>query len=331
MDSLCLYRITLAIITMLFLALPCGLSAQSDTSHASTDSISIGVEGDSAVGGVDTSFHRSAILAIKHLNFDCFPDTVRGFMNRDYQFLPLSISWGRRDSLRDAPCNSDSGANSGSAHRVARTIIDYPHWRTIAGSVTIQRFNTDTLSDFLIYLWGTVRSGETVIDTARAVTIFGQQGLDTLDVIHLDSIDSFQSEPFFAMEMRVGEQFIEPAIRDISGQVSYILPMIQTKVQSDNPKRPTIIPTNDGYTVRIYPNPTLQSAQVEASTLPEGEYKVVVVAVNGQVALDQEVTVGTSGELLRTLDLHSLSSGYYIVRIYSQQKILGAYPIVITR
>ena len=116
------------------------------------------------------------------------------------------------------------------------------------------------------------------------------------------------------------------------GRRSFLLPTISLAMQADTVKPPSIRPPEiRDYTVRIYPNPTIQTAQVEASIVPEGEYKVVVVAVNGRVALNQEVSVGASGELLRTLDLHSLPSGYYVVRLYSQQKMLGAYPIVITK
>ena len=160
MNSLCLHRISTALIAILLSLCPGSIVAQVDSLHNSRDSINIGVPGDAAPAGVDTSIHRSAILGIRNLNFDPYPDTLWGFMDRNFHLLPSSIVWGRRDSSRENQGSADTMTRQQRGGRlpVSRTVIDYPHWRTITGSVSIQRLNEDSLPDIIIYLWAGFRS-----------------------------------------------------------------------------------------------------------------------------------------------------------------------------
>jgi hypothetical protein len=66
-------------------------------------------------------------------------------------------------------------------------------------------------------------------------------------------------------------------------------------------------------------------------SVPPGEYHVEIVASSGIIEHRQELTVGGSGELLRALDLQALPSGYYVVRVFSSERLYGAYPILVTK
>ncbi len=269
----------------------------------------------------DVILTGSLRLFIGHLNVDSYPDTVYGVADRGARALPVSIAWGIGPATKQGSSKNH------------RTEIRYPKWATLGGSVAIQRLNSDdTLSDLCIYLWGTYKQGAKTRDTMRVLAIFGQSNLDRVPEIRLKNIDGFQTEPFIAMDLRADSEFVKPAVRDMSGKRSYELKQIRLGEKIDTSRtKPPVAPPAPSYTVRVYPNPTAQTAHVEASVLPSGEYHVTVMSVNGRVVHEQSVSVSLSGELFRLLDLGSLSSGYYIVRLYSDQKMIGSYPIVIAR
>ncbi len=272
-------------------------------------------------GNDDITLTGSLRLFVGHLNFDSYPDTVYGAADRGARALPVSIAWGAGPSTKQSPSKNN------------RTEIRYPKWSTLGGSLAIQRLNSDdTFSDLCIYLWGTYKQGAKSRDTMRVLAIFGQSNLDRVPEIRLKNIDGFQTEPFIAMDLRADSEFVKPAVRDMSGKRSYELKQIRLgeKVDTSRTKLP-VFPPAPLYSVRVYPNPIAQIASVEASVLPLGEYHVTVMSVNGRIAHEQQVSVNLSGELFRLLDLRALSNGYYIVRIYSDQRVIGSYPITITR
>ncbi len=279
-----------------------------------------------AVTSAQSATPRPVILYTGHLNFDCVQDTVYGLPDAAFRYHPTAIRWGRGDSTCGIAMPLD--------RLVSETVIRYPAWRTLGVSVGFQRMNPDTLDDIVIYLWGSVNDSTGRRDTVRPILIFGQQGLDTLPELDLAAIEAFQIAPFFAMELRVGSELVEPALRDLSGVTSYLL----TPVAFEIPTGDTTRQENPGDTaqgppvrIRIYPNPAGYEAQVEVDSLPPGEYSVEIVGVNGLVYLSQTVSVSMSGTLFGMLDLHAMLTGYYLVRVHDGNRVFALYPILITR
>jgi len=295
----------------------------------------------------DTVAHPAeSVLFIGHLNFDCYSDTVTGWGDERRRFLPRAIHWGQpRVALRYNPQTdrydtliADSACGMPSDRRLRTTALHYPAWEGVGGSIAFQRMNADTLTDLLFYLWGTVGDSDERRDTLRPLLIFGQQGLDTLPVLDLAAIESFQVAPFFAMELRLGTELIEPAMRDISGRISYVLAPVFIDIEDrdrDTTATPGSGPSDSSgvppVRLVVYPNPTGVSTQVQVDSIPPGEYRIEVVGVNGLVYLRRDVEVSMTGVLFQTLDLHALPVGYYIVRLYSGTTLYGVYPIIITR
>ncbi|MEP7217870.1 MAG: T9SS type A sorting domain-containing protein, partial [Bacteroidota bacterium] len=287
---------------------------------------------------VDSLAHvKDVILFIGRINFDCYRDTVIGYMDEQSHYLPTAIRWGRSSFgiLGDTLHHSDSNCIDyvPPYKRVAVTHITYPSWDSLSGSVTFQSVNADSLVDILAFTWGRVGDSTHRHDTMKVVLAFGQHGLDTLSTMSFGAISGFQTTPFFAMKMRPGTELLEPEARDFSGIKSYVLESMDFVIGGDSSKAPPVRDhiANPSIHVRVYPNPTGQTAQVESESTPPGEYNVEVVSVNGQVYSQQNVVVSSSGNLFRTLNLKDVPSGYYLIRLHTSGTLVGSYPIIITR
>lgn len=284
--------------------------------------------------GIDAVDSTLKILHIGRLNTDCLPDTVMGIMDRRFHHIPAVIRWGKiNDSLPAPQCPDTLSLDSiQQLRRVPMTMLYYPQWEKLTASVSATMLNNDQYEDLVITVRGKVDTGIHRRDTMRMLVIFGQLGIDTLSSVQLDSLLPMQSTPFFAMELLFGTHLVEPEYREIGTMVSHALtPITVQVVQDSTPPPPPIIPPPLLVDIRILPNPTFGTAQVEASPLPEGEYVVQVISVNGTEVHRQQVTVGASQDMLRTLRLQNLPSGWYIVRLYSNNQRIGEYPIVISR
>jgi hypothetical protein len=196
--------------------------------------------------------------------------------------------------------------------------------------------NDDSLDDMTLYVRGTVGALLHREDTLRALLVFAQEGLDTLPVLDIAAVDGFQVAPFFAMELRKGSELVEPDLRDLSGITSYVIQPVALDL--GNHHQDTAAHGSPGDSIpaqpirlRVYPNPTGGAAQVEVDSIPPGDYSVDVVAVNGHVYLHQEVSVSIAETLFQTLDLYTLPTGFYVVRISDGGALFGLYPIIITR
>lgn len=298
----------------------------------------------------DRDAAASLILAIASLNFDCYPDTVLGLADEQFHYLPTEIHWGAAPERADSACASETPKKK----RERVTTIRYPNWKRITGSVSFERMNADTLTDIVLYLWGDAGNDDNgraraPHDSLRALVLFGQMALDSVKQINLASIAPFQSEPYFAMELRPGADLRDEKKRDLSGTPSYEVKRVTLDVRGkkDTTDRGPAAPPLAGIAreetsadVHIYPNPSAAETRIEADRLSPGAYTIELVAVNGTVALRQEVVVSESRGLLRSLDVRGLASGYYLLRLRggnapesgeNASRWTGTYPIIIAR
>lgn len=268
------------------------------------------------------------LLFTGHLNNDCYEDRVYGrVMGAAQTWLPEIILWGRPDSL------ASGCPDSSLAPAITATQFVYPAWHHFAGTVSFTQVNhNDTRTDMLLFLWGSTDSAATEPDTGRALVVFGQQALAELEVIDLNLVAAgFQSEPFFAMDVQEGAGLSEPAIRDLSDVESYRLDPLNIAVgEQPEPPHPLVTSVRDSVEVRIYPNPSLYAATIEA-VLPAGAYTARVVGVNGQVYDEQRFVLEQDGTLWRGIDVSRLTSGYYVVQLVRETGVVGVYPFIIRR
>lgn len=279
---------------------------------------------------------REAVLFTGSLNADCYADTVLGYPDLKFNYLPYQIRWGRPGRAEDSSTAARCLGGIPLERRVPVTFIQYPEWTSFSGSVTFQPVNQDSLDDITLFVWGSVGDGAARRDTIRPLVIFAQPGLDTLAVLDLRDIAPFQTSPFFAMDLRLASELVQPSIRDISGKTSYELEpvLLHTEPPSDSLfLPPTASNQSSGITsgIRAYPNPAAVATQVSVIAIPAGRYLVEIVSANGEVHLQRQVTVAASGELSQTIGVEGIPNGYYLVRLRREKTIIATYPIIVMR
>jgi hypothetical protein len=270
------------------------------------------------------------LLYVGRIDPDCHPDSVFGNTDADGNVLPSRIVWTGYDTTLVSLCPPDS-LHPAHYPKYPETTIEYPSWPRFSGAVAIQQVNPgDSLADLIFYLRGGVADSTNPYDSLRALVLYGGNGIDTVPSINLATIGTVQVAPFVAVELRTDAELVEPAYRDLSRQLSYILLPVDPP-----PGAPPVVEhpagVDAGWSVRVYPNPAHGSTQIEGRPVPEGDYRAEVVAVDGRTVAQQEITVGGTGDLFGTLDLKSLPSSLYVIRIYNADRLVGLFPIVTTR
>jgi hypothetical protein len=269
------------------------------------------------------------LLFTGYLNNDCYEDAVYGRMCSNGQtWLPEKILWGQ-------PVSPDSlCADSAAAPSLTETQFVYPDWDRFAGTVSFTRINSnDDRTDMLFILWGCTDSTVAEPDKWRSLVIFGQGALSTREEINIATIPAgLQAQPIVTVELDHGYGLSNPAVRDLSDVESYMLDPVNIAVGDSSVTPPQLLVTQvqDSASVRIYPNPSLYAATIEAA-LPAGVYTAKVVGVNGQVYEEQQLSLESAGTLWRSIDVSKLANGYYIVQLVRNTGVVGVYPFIIRR
>jgi hypothetical protein len=268
---------------------------------------------------------EATLLYIGNINNDCVPDTVYGnTYGHAMTWLPKVIVWGRPDTAHPCP-------GPATAEPVYSTDFIYPSYPRFSGSCSFLQINTgDEQTDLLFYLWGYNDSTATEPDTGRVVVIFGQDSLARQPVVVFNSITAgFQSEPFFTQDIRLNIDLVDPEVRDLSEIESYLLLSLTPGDTSEHPPH-LLTNVRDSMDVRIYPNPSLYTATLEAS-LPAGSYTARLVGINGQIYNEQTLSLQSEGRLWRNIDVSPLASGYYVVQLVRNGQVVGVYPFLIRK
>lgn len=298
-------------------------------------------------------FAQAAIMHVGFINPDCARDTVYGFLDPDLRWTPRFICFGNTaDAQGNALCDSeqqsiaDDESRSERLRRNDTAFLDFPGWQHFSCALSVQRYNAnDTLDDLIFWMRGAdsvPRRG--LVDTARSIVLFGQAGLETHKKIDLGKVSAFRSEPFYAMELTRGRELINPKKRDMTRRTSRELVRVDRQVLEDkeeerdtgNVPAPQITSAVAGdadaaFSARVYPNPAIYMANIEIAPLPPGTYTVNIVAVNGEEVWRGEVVLAQTGQVFQRIDLGGLAAGYYVLRVGSAQKAVGAYPIIVVR
>jgi hypothetical protein len=278
---------------------------------------------------------QQVVLFTGHLNNDCVADTIKGRSAGLHEYVPETIVWGKPVPNQDCP-DAVQGGHAPGTFFVPMTKFLFPGWNELHVSVSLLKYNrNDNLDDLLLYVWGQYRDAQGQWrDTARALVVFGQNDLDLQPALSVQHITAgFQSSPFFAMDVRVGRELVEPQERDVTGGISYELLPADVQIVPDKPAPPHPIATPDSVvtTVSVSPNPADLFAKLQAEPLEPGEYDISILAVNGSVYHTQTVQIGQGKSLEHELDLSSLPSGYYVVRLHTSNHYIGSYSIVIVK
>lgn len=283
-------------------------------------------------GGSD----EDILLGIVHLNFDCYPDTLFGARDSSLRsFIPHTVAWGR-SGVRSGeinPTDTSCGDQIPPYLKHHRTSIILPNWLSRSVSMAFEQMNGDTLVDLVFHVRGyeIEQDGKQVL-RRTAIALFGQSGLDTATTLDLTAISEFHSTPFFAMELRKGRDFIEPAVRDLSGRTSWVLLAPEIIM----PQAPALQAASVGsattlQSVKMYPNPAGNTLTLEIAGLARGSYTVELVAANGVRDQHRDITISDKGYLAETLNLERTPSGYYAVRVIRAGGIIGSWGVLVRK
>ncbi len=291
-------------------------------------------------------FNNPAVMHIGYLNPDCVQDTVYGLLHRNLQWIPEYICWGNAfDSAGVSLCQEGGYDSTITAAEVRDTTrIEAPVWGRYSCALSVDRYNVnDTLDDLIFWIKGidTVlgsRSERLPHDTACALVVFGQSGLETRERIELNAIKTFQNGPFYAMHLGVNTELINPKRRDNTRKTSWELKRVNRSVERAEQEDTTETPPPQTASVeaweyegRVWPNPTIYTTNVEIMPLPAGTYSVEVIAVNGARVWTSELEIAEEGKVFETVDLSGLPSGHYVLRVSTREKSFGVYPIIVVR
>ncbi len=253
-------------------------------------------------------YSQRVVMSVAHFNSDSVADTLVGTRGAGGCFLPHSIRWGDTGSLV-----------------VPQTTFSYPSWTVLSGSGSTSAINADTLQDILLFIKG--RAGSPLHDTSRVLIIGGGASLHLQSTVNIASLPASQSSPFYSSDLADGSGFTRSGIVDPTGHQSW-------KFALSFPPQPiaTHVREVPGWTVRLYPNPTNGvETQLAGQNVPAGRYTVSVYSLQGSPLLEQSIDVDNSGEFLRTLDLHTLASGTYTVRLAGTHADVFTYSLVLIR
>jgi hypothetical protein len=264
------------------------------------------------------------IYCIKHFNDDKIKDTLIITAGNNMRYLPKFIVWGR-----DASMQYDSSYTPiPDSLKVPYTEFIYPNWANFRCRVSIANFSTDTLMDIVFYMWGKVPNADSTLkDTATALILLGRRGMDTISVLRLGEFGKNDTVNSCFQELRMGMELTDSKIRDISYRPSWILNKIQNNEGRQNIKKPDEI--QQVSSMRVYPNPAVYYTNLEITNIDKGDYRVQLISLEGSVVQEQRMSVNSANELITKLDLTDIATGYYLIKITTDTRLIGTYKLLV--
>ncbi len=264
----------------------------------------------------DSTMKYSVIMFIGHINNDAVKDTIIGVANYNRRFTPRFIVWGHDESNTGIP----------DSLKVPYSNLIYPEWEAFQVKCSVKNFNADSLNDLIFFMWGKTPQDTTLKDTAKAVILFGQSGLDTLSCIDITLINDYLTTPYVGMSLTMGVNFVNPQITDFSYTTTYKL-----NKSFDMPEIPhkNIVEEAPDVHIRLYPNPAVYYTNLELNNIKPGDYIFQIINSTG-VQLDEfKIQVEKTNTVSNIIDLQKYASGVYYIRITTGTKLLGTFPIIV--
>ena len=256
---------------------------------------------------------------IGHFNPDSTMDTLICVAKSNRKFYPRSIVWG-----------SDTNSLMPNPLKVKETVLSYSS-STISNITpvgNVGKVNADSLLDIVIILRGKLlQPDSTLKDTAIAVVIWGQQGLDTLASIDVMNIARTQDTPFNARHLYHAVDFTDYKVRDMTYNPSVKLRNI-TLYNTRDPQEPSVV-KDEQIKLIVYPNPASNFSQVKIDNIQQGEYIIKIISIEGVVQMSERISVNQERNITKLIDLSNFASGTYFLQIGDNTKVLGKFNISI--
>ncbi|MCX6154078.1 MAG: T9SS type A sorting domain-containing protein [Candidatus Kapabacteria bacterium] len=274
---------------------------------------------------------------IADFNGDQIKDTLKSYIRLSDHSFPTSIHWGK------SPYDTTTKIS----------IFKYPTWSNIKASLCVDRYDQDSLSDMMFFLWGKIQiDSVNQLDTGRILLIWGQPGLDSLNFINIDSLLFVSSNPISpsinqngsdmntyyisnqpkmaSNELIRGREIINPVPTANKKSSNFELKIPERKLKKNQIESNVAI-IKDKWGVRLFPNPTNGSITLIVETLPVGQYKITVFDNSGVKVIKSDLTINSMGPYSKQFDMSELPSGDYMLVIHLGNQIFGSYKFVIVK
>lgn len=213
------------------------------------------------------------------------------------------------------------------------TYFNFPKWKDLEVITAVFNVNQDTLPDMTFFIIGkTLKTDGKYKDTMTSFIIFGQTALPLIDTIDIEKLRDYNITPYIAMKLtNNGSNFSNPTPVALGQATSYEFNGINLDVQ--NPPapiaKPVLVEDESSANVKMYPNPAVYYTSLELNNINPGIYIIKIYDMNGTEIFSQKVESKASGTIFQTLDLKSIQTGTYQVKIMQDDKRIGVYPITI--
>ncbi len=266
------------------------------------------------------------VLKTVDLNNDSVRDTLIGSKLAGKVIMPRKIIWGiAHDSIQSKP------------FACKELMFIYPDFKKFNGYYSIAHFNkSDTIIDICFYL-----NGEIEMDTSttekinKMIVLVGQDGLDTLSSIAVDSILKFQTTPYIAYQLRINYELKELNRVDKHKQAFSIQqvyldinnPTIDSLEGYLPPRILIVEKTEANSTIKVFPNPASDIIYIEAQS-DINSYDIRLIDITGRVLFEKESCTLNNWQL--EVDVSKFSVGTYQMLI-SNQIATKSFNILIIR
>lgn len=263
------------------------------------------------------------ILYIGHFNNDAYVDTLYGIKVSPLIYLPKWIVLGK--SINDSTTPELSRLK----------IINYPKIDSIRGIFTIGKYNQDTLNDIEFYFHGKIKDSAIVNnnksifyrDTAETIILFGQDQINDVSMIDLDSIPRLLDSPIYTL--RLDNKLDYKNVTNLSNikwyvreqkKIDLIIPANKhsaikqaqdTSIAKDSINIKSIVPSPYFTT---YPNPANKMLYLKYENIMPTILKMYIYDVAGNIVFNQNFYVTSC--LIQEFDLSKYSTGTYSIKIF---------------
>lgn len=220
-------------------------------------------------------------------------------------------------------------------HKKSSTKIVAPDWSNLKSFVVFDFINQDTTKDLFIYYQGKKRIDSlTILDSVKAVVIFGQCGLDTNTTFNISEIEGVQYLPFVAKSVFCGSEITYNSGFSKSNQ-NYNLNRIFFPII---PPPPSLHGNTDrvqtetqASSIKVYPNPVSYNANIEFNLAYPGTYKVKILNSIGDIIDTKDCQINTFGSSIENVDMSKYANGLYTIQVELNNQIITNVKIIIVK
>ncbi len=254
--------------------------------------------------------YDNAIYDINDLNDDTYQDTI--ILNATNGFMSIDkIYWG---------------------NSTFTTQIKYPELKYIKNYFWNFDINKDGLKDIVILSSGTIDTIE-YKDTSYFKVIYGQTGLETIDTVDINEIDSIQFTPYVATTIYADSGISQGKIQSLSSIPVFEMYFTNFDTHDTLLQKSVFKNPNENIITRynLYPNPAYYYSNLELININPGKYFIEIRKLSSELIDKIELDIENISTLTQYLDLKEYATGTYIISIKDRSKVLKNIKLIVIK